>query len=182
MHVARHPPTTSLPSSIAAIKRGISSGGFCRSASSVTTISPRDCRKPARIAECCPKLRANSTTRTRPSSPAAIWRRRPRESSRDPSSTKTVSHGRPRASRTGLRRDQSEPRFADSLNTGTTTDTNPLGARDMAEAPRIGDILPGKLKERARPDRRSIHAKPPSREVIVADSLGELKIAPGGGG
>jgi hypothetical protein len=65
------------------------------------------------------------------------------------------------------------------LNTGTTTDTNPLAARDTAEVPRIGDILPGKLKERARPDQRSIHAKPPSRTVIVADSLKELKIAPG---
>src|SRR5208282_4251134 len=107
-----------------------------------------------------------------------IWRRMPSESSREPSSIKTVSHGRPSPSRTGLRRDQSDARFADSLNTGTTTDTNPLGARDTADLPPIGDILRGKLKERARPDRRSIHAKPPSREVIVADSLGELKIAP----
>src|SRR5208283_2885092 len=147
-----------------------------------TTMSPRDCLKPARIAECCPKLRANSTTRTRPSSPAAISRRMPRESSRDPSSIKTVSHGRPRDSRTGLRRDQSDARFADSLNTGTTTDTNPLGTRDTAEVVRIGDILPGKLKERARPDRRSIDAKPASRGVIVADGFGELKIAAGGGG
>jgi hypothetical protein len=52
-----------------------------------------------------------------------------------------------------LRRDQSAPRFADSLKTGTTTETNPLGARDTAAAPRIGDIFPGKLKQRARPPR-----------------------------
>jgi hypothetical protein len=45
----------------------------------------------------------------------------------------------------------------------------------MAEAPRIGDILPEKLKERARPDRDC--AKPPSREVILADGLPKLKIA-----
>src|SRR5208282_2952391 len=107
-----------------------------------------------------------------------ISRRMPRESSRDPSSTKTVSHGRAIPSRTGLRRDQSAARFADSLNTGTTTDTNPLGARDTAEAPLIGDILPGKLKGCARPDDRSIRAKAQSRKVIVTDSPKELKIAP----
>jgi hypothetical protein len=33
------------------------------------------------------------------------------------------------------------------LNTGTTIDTKPRSARDTAEVPRIGDILPEKLKD-----------------------------------
>jgi hypothetical protein len=33
------------------------------------------------------------------------------------------------------------------LKTGTTIDTKPRSARDTAEVPRIGDILPGKLKD-----------------------------------
>jgi len=47
-------PTTSAPSSIAATSRGISSGGFWRSASRVTTISPRAFEKPHMIALCWP--------------------------------------------------------------------------------------------------------------------------------
>jgi hypothetical protein len=37
------------------------------------------------------------------------------------------------------------------LNTGTTIETRPPAARDTTDAPRIGDIFPGKLKQRARP-------------------------------
>jgi hypothetical protein len=33
------------------------------------------------------------------------------------------------------------------LNTGTTIDTSSPTVRDTAEVPRIGDILPGKLKD-----------------------------------
>ncbi|MGC2305320.1 hypothetical protein [Candidatus Binatus sp.] len=63
------------------------------------------------------------------------------------------------------------------MNTGTTIDTSSPTVRDTAEVPRIGVILPGKLKERARPDRLSTHPKPPSRDVILADSLAKLKTA-----
>ncbi len=53
--ISRTVPTTSKsPSSIARTMAGISSGGFCRSASIVTTISPRTTEKPDMIAECCP--------------------------------------------------------------------------------------------------------------------------------
>jgi hypothetical protein len=46
-----------------------------------------------------------------------------------------------------LSRDHSDGKFADSLNTGTTIDTSSPTVRDKAEVPRIGDILPGKLKD-----------------------------------
>jgi hypothetical protein len=46
-----------------------------------------------------------------------------------------------------LSRDHSDGKFADSLNTGTTTDTSSPSVRDTAEVPLIGDILPGKLKD-----------------------------------
>src|SRR5271156_6901535 len=138
-------------------------------------MSPRACLKPARIAECCPKFRASSTTRTRPSSAAAISRRMPSESSREPSSMKIVSHGRSRPSSTGFKRDHSEPRFADSLNTGTTIDTNPRSARDTAEVLRIGDILPGELKGTVRDLVDQIRRV---ADLILADSPAKLKTAP----
>ncbi|HLX04244.1 MAG TPA: hypothetical protein VKR28_01855 [Candidatus Binatus sp.] len=61
------------------------------------------------------------------------------------------------------------------MNTGTTIDTSSPTVRDTVEAPRMGDILFGKLKERARLDRLSTPPKPPSRDVILADSIAKLK-------
>ena len=63
-----------------------------------------------------------------------------------------------------MRRDHSDGKFADSLNTGTTIETKPRSARATAEVPRIGDILPGELKQRARP------AAIEQRATVVASS------------
>src|ERR1044071_4901021 len=69
----------------------ISSGGFCRSASSVTTRSPRVRSKPARIAMCWPKLPLSSTTRVTSGRRANCSRRIAAERSRLPSLTKITS-------------------------------------------------------------------------------------------
>jgi hypothetical protein len=60
------------------------------------------------------------------------------------------------------------------LNTGTTIDTNPRSARDTAEVLRIGDILPGELKELRKP----VFDQTRLRKLILADSPGKLKTAP----
>jgi hypothetical protein len=60
------------------------------------------------------------------------------------------------------------------LNTGTTIDTNPRSARDTAEVLRIGDILPGELKELRGV---SVFDQTEPRELILADSPGKLKTA-----
>jgi hypothetical protein len=49
-----YPPTQSWPASTMASSFGISSGGFWRSASSVTTTRPRTRSKAAMMAMCCP--------------------------------------------------------------------------------------------------------------------------------
>src|SRR5258706_4267551 len=114
-------PTRSWPFSYSATRRGISSGGFCRSASIVTTNSPRAAAKPAITAACWPKLRTNETTTTsgfsaRASSSCSSVL------SREPSSTSTSSKGLPRARSTGSVRAKSVARLASSLKTGTTTE------------------------------------------------------------
>src|SRR5437764_901655 len=73
---------------------GITSGGSCRSASIITTASPRAWSRPAVIAVWWPKLRDSVTILTR-SSAAAISARIAGVSSLEPSSTITSSHGRP---------------------------------------------------------------------------------------
>jgi hypothetical protein len=108
-------PTTSFPASIAATTFGISSGGFWRSASSVMTYSPSVAVKAAKIAMCCPAFRTSSTTLTVPGFAAAAAFRISSERSREPSSTKTTSQGRPIPLRTGSRRGRSCGRFASSL-------------------------------------------------------------------
>jgi hypothetical protein len=60
------------------------------------------------------------------------------------------------------------------LNTGTTIETNPRSARDTAEVLRIGDILPGELKELCGV---SVFDQMEPRELILADRLRKLKTA-----
>jgi hypothetical protein len=87
----RTPFTTSAPSaSIFAMSLGMSAGSFCRSASSVTVISPRTASKPAANAAVWPWLPSSTTTRTRGSF-SAISRSTARLRSFEPSSTKTIS-------------------------------------------------------------------------------------------
>src|SRR5688500_2321760 len=72
----------------------ISSGGCCRSPSSMTTTSPTAWSSPAVIAIWCPKERERCSTRTR-SSAAAISSRIPPVPSEEPSSTTKSSNGTP---------------------------------------------------------------------------------------
>ena len=78
--LSRIVPTTSWPLSSSAISRGISSGGFCRSASRVTMMFPDEASKPAKIAECWPKFRLKSTTAI-----SGCFSRASSSASRDPS-------------------------------------------------------------------------------------------------
>src|SRR5208283_1726045 len=58
------PYTTSNPSMSFRINRGISSGGFCKSWSSVTITSPCAHESPASVALCCPKFLLSSMAQT----------------------------------------------------------------------------------------------------------------------
>src|SRR5262245_56939848 len=152
LRLSRHVPTTSCPASTAARRRGISSGGFWRSASSVTTTVPRACAKPASTAACCPALRASATTVTR-GSRRWIARSTPSDPSTLPSSTKITSELRSSASRTAARRAWSACRPAASLKAGITTDTAGTGAPGLGSTPttprRSGSMAPHDLAERA---------------------------------
>src|SRR6266542_515148 len=91
------PETTSKPSSSFASRRGISAGSSWRSPSSVTTVSPSACAKPAISAAALPKLRRSRTTRT------SGFRACSRVSAEnvpsvEPSSTKIASQPRSRGS------------------------------------------------------------------------------------
>jgi hypothetical protein len=114
LRFSRQVPTTSLPASIASSRRGISSGGFCRSPSSVTTTLPWQAANPASTAACCPALRFSSMTPMR-ASPSAIARSNASESSLLPSSTYQTSAGRPSPSSTRCRRACSAGMFGASL-------------------------------------------------------------------
>src|SRR5258705_4208793 len=114
-------PTRSWPLSNSATRRGISSGGFCRSASSVTTNAPREAAKPAVTAACWPKLRGKERTRisgSRRACAASFSTVR----SFDPSSTSTTSNVRPSFRNTGINRSHKRSTFSSSLKTGTTTE------------------------------------------------------------
>src|SRR6266849_4693577 len=119
---SRRVPTTSYPASISAKSRGISSGGFCRSASSVTTTSPRAYAKPASTAACCPALRASATTFTA-GCDAWMFSNSSSERSVLPSSTYTTSTERSSCWRTRWSRVCRRGMLADSLKTGITTET-----------------------------------------------------------
>ena len=118
--VMRTPPTQSKPASSAATIFAISSGGFCRSASSVTTYRPRVCRKPARRAACWPKLRRSSTTRVTLDgvrTARAGAQRNDRHCRHRRTRPRSV---RCRASSAAYRRSKSCGRQASSLKTGIT--------------------------------------------------------------
>ena len=111
----RMPPTESAPASTAARSFPISSGGFCRSASRVTSTSPRARSMAAMSAMCCPAFEENSMTRTRPGYFAAISSRIVWLRSRLPSFEKMTSHVRPSFSSAGKSRSESRGRFPSSL-------------------------------------------------------------------
>src|SRR5262249_35229824 len=152
LRLSRHVPTTSCPASTAARRRGISSGGFWRSASRVTTTAPRACAKPASTAACCPALRASATTVTR-GSRRWIARRTPSDPSTLPSSTKIASELRPHAARAGTGGGWSAWSPGASLKPGITIDTAGAvapGSPSVLTTPRrSGSMAPHDLAERA---------------------------------
>src|SRR5688500_5791554 len=117
----RRPLATSAPPSTAATSFGMSSGEFCKSASIVTTTSPRARTSPACMAGCWPKFRLNRTARTCPS-PACRRSSTAQVPSEEPSSTKMSSYGCPSDSRAATLRRYTSSSVPSSLKTGTTSE------------------------------------------------------------
>ena len=143
----RRPLATSAPPSTAAIRRGRSSGTFWRSASIVTTTSPRARTSPACIAGCWPKFRLKRTARTRGS--AATRRSTTAQvPSLEPSSTTITSNGFPSSSSVAVARRQTSSSVASSLKTGTTRLISGSGsstARGAASATGFGSTIRARL-------------------------------------
>src|SRR4051812_40336831 len=131
----RRPLATSLPASTAATSFGISSGGFWRSPSIVTTMSPRARLSPACIAGCWPALRRKRTPRTRASA-ACCRSTSAHVPSDEPSSTRMSSHDRPAPSSvSATRRCSSATVWASSKRVTTTETAGSPGASSASASP-----------------------------------------------
>src|SRR5437773_3150759 len=133
---SRQPLTMSYPSFNFARSLGISSGACCRSPSIATITSPEAASNPAARAAVCPKFLASEVSRTR-GSRLAIAVSASVVPSLLPSSTYTISDGRPIRRSTSVRRLCSSWTVATSLKSGTTIDScgAPCALRDMTKAP-----------------------------------------------
>src|SRR5262245_37970190 len=134
----------SAPPSSAATSAGMSRGSFWRSPSEVTMIAPRAAANPAENAAVWPKLRRNRITRRRGSA-ACSAARIAKLSSVLPSSTATISNGRPHALSVSTSSAWSWRRFGDSLWMGMTTERSG-GMRTGGGSETAGLYQPGQQR------------------------------------
>src|SRR4051794_39390195 len=176
----RRPLATSLPASTAATSFGISSGGFCRSPSIVTTMSPRARLRPACIAGCWPALRRKRTPRTRASA-ACSRSTSAHVPSDEPSSTRISSQASRAPSSVAAARRTSSSTVSLSLKRVTTTDTAGSSGTSSASAPPATTLISAMASERynvpssealSRPDRAATLA---SHVSSPADRIEELR-------
>ena len=148
------------PGRVARRAWAISSGGFCRSASRVTTTWPRAAANPADTAGCWPKLRCSRMPTTSGHS-TLIASMTSQVESRDPSSTRTSSHV-PRSATAARVRRTSSGMFSASLNAGTTTERSREPAPRVSSGTNMGTPPLGTLPvvPRTYPETRSVKARP----------------------
>src|SRR5688572_21772627 len=131
--------TMSAPSRQRSTMSGISSGGSCRSPSSIATASPRAWSRPAVIAIWCPNGRERCSTRSR-SSASASSSRISAVPSVEPSSTTISSYGRPSRVAT-MRRWNSRTRSTSSSIGETTLRSRSSRIGASVAAPRAAGAL-----------------------------------------